>query len=1136
MYWPINAANILSPPYPLAGETITAMRPNRRGNMFVTLTKNGLGVWDVRPNVLQAAVVRTKESLDRWGENIDVFWSYDNRGIIILTSTSHLLVYQLVSTGQAVFTHPMPASFPPGVGAGEGDLLTGWTLKPLGAGFVMGGITTLLAQPHALMFGLRHPPSVLTVPWPIPTEYLTPAGSTFPPNPLDGTATGQEDIEQWEVSQGSDWISSSEGGSIPVHLSISRTQGLPTLHALRTADGRVYAMYRDQQLAKLNLSPSNPSTPNSRPSPSLLPPHQAPQSAYFPTHGQSSAPRYTGHLLHPLVKQSTEGLVDATEKLDLASDLDSRQTEARDAAVEVTVNGRFGLVAIGTNSGTVEIIAVPPYPASPRWSHTLDLKHSASLRTTPGQVQRMSWTTDGYALAVGYEHGWAVWSVGGRLGGWGMADSEESDVEKEGFMHGVKDLFWAPGNLELFALSSPTANNHQLYVIPFTKSATTSQHSPDNTRYAFLQMDDKVMVYRGADQPDMSVINPESAVWQNIKVPEAYIATNWPIRYASISSDGNLIAVAGRRGLTHYSNNSGRWKLFEDERQERDFVVRGGLLWFRHILIAGVDVDRSHQIRLYSRDADLADQHILFLQSMPAPILVMSLLDNSLLVYTADNTLYHFLIVASGQSVKLNACGSISFAGIVQVPSRVRALSWLVPRAQKELGDPADDLIVATIIFLVDGKLVLLRPRRAGNDEVRYDLQILADRIESYWTHLRGVGTLENSLWGFDGKGMRIWLDALTIEATQLDTAKDAYETVKESIYLALDFHPLSILMDKGIIIGVNHETSTRSLPFSLFKVSTGSHLFLPPFLRYHLSRRRVASALTFAANYSSLVYFAHSLEVLLHSVLEDEVESGVDLLPTVVNFLDHFPESLEVVVGCARKTEVDRWGVLFDVVGKPRGLFETCLREGMLKTAAGYLLVLQNLEELDNVKDTVRVLRLAMVAKEDKLCKEVLRFLQSIDDSGEAFRAALEDVGLSPSEAILSDDPEASEPSLVRHTPQPVANTSLTAASNTELPSSSLTSGPTSSAVSPTPPRTSSHTPLSLPSDFRADQRTPSPGSAQVEAIRNGQEGRVTSPFQLSSPRSWTSPPSPLTVETMPDQPTLPTPPAVPGTDNQLT
>jgi hypothetical protein len=31
-------------------------------------------------------------------------------------------------------------------------------------------------------------------------------------------------------------------------------------------------------------------------------------------------------------------------------------------------------------------------------------------------------------------------------------------------------------------------------------------------------MDDRVLVYRGADQPDMSVINPESDIWQYIKV------------------------------------------------------------------------------------------------------------------------------------------------------------------------------------------------------------------------------------------------------------------------------------------------------------------------------------------------------------------------------------------------------------------------------------------------------------------------------------------------------------------------------------------------------------------------------------------------------------------------------------------
>jgi hypothetical protein len=44
-------------------------------------------------------------------------------------------------------------------------------------------------------------------------------------------------------------------------------------------------------------------------------------------------------------------------------------------------------------------------------------------------------------------------------------------------------------------------------------------------RYAFLQLDDRVLVYRGADQPDMSVINPESDVWQHIKVRPTIFST-----------------------------------------------------------------------------------------------------------------------------------------------------------------------------------------------------------------------------------------------------------------------------------------------------------------------------------------------------------------------------------------------------------------------------------------------------------------------------------------------------------------------------------------------------------------------------------------------------------------------------------
>jgi hypothetical protein len=68
---------------------------------------------------------------------------------------------------------------------------------------------------------------------------------------------------------------------------------------------------------------------------------------------------------------------------------------------------------------------------------------------------------------------------------------------------------------------------------------------------------------------------------------------------------------------------------------------------------------------------------------------------------------------------------------------------------------------------------------------------------------------------------------------------------------------------------------------------------------------------------------------VLLHTVLESEDDAADDLsiLPAVIEFLDYFEASLEVVVGCARKTEMTRWTRLFDAVGSPRALFEVWIR-----------------------------------------------------------------------------------------------------------------------------------------------------------------------------------------------------------------
>ena len=47
-----------------------------------------------------------------------------------------------------------------------------------------------------------------------------------------------------------------------------------------------------------------------------------------------------------------------------------------------------------------------------------------------GRVCSMEWSSDGYALAVGWEHGWAVWSVGGRCLAWGFGVEYEVDEDR----------------------------------------------------------------------------------------------------------------------------------------------------------------------------------------------------------------------------------------------------------------------------------------------------------------------------------------------------------------------------------------------------------------------------------------------------------------------------------------------------------------------------------------------------------------------------------------------------------------------------------------------------------------------------------------------------------------------------------
>ncbi|KAI1476161.1 RIC1-domain-containing protein [Daldinia eschscholtzii] len=932
------------------GDPIIALKVSRTGHLFAVITATTMTIWQTKPTVIQAIVVRSEASIKSYGTNVALLLRPDSVIFVVQTSLGFLITYSLATDAESRVYKPHfsdhsniqrrrqshfggPGNNTPDqimLGPGEGAGVRDISLRFRRVIKVDAGIEHAIALDDELVVATKKPAAVQCIKW-------TPDSS--------GSQTSTELVSRMG------WLEKKVSIKEMTH---DRPMNLSTWV---TSDGKAYAVQR----ISASQAKNNPDF-----DPKKL---------------------FKGYCFHsPL--------------------------GGGDHAVKAVVNARFSLIAVGCTDGSIRVYSARDYAGNIPPSHVHRIPVSSE---SAGPLKTLSYSPDGYCLFAGYEEGWATWSVFGKSASHSFHHNPSiTSSNQERWLSGITEASWIGGACEILMIAR---QNESIWLLEMARSAVTGCYTPPNLFRTVLQSSSSVMVYRGYDLPDLTSISAEPFLWHNARIPANYLLNQWPIKCTVVSSDGRYVAVAGKRGLAHYSVNSGRWKTFANEAMENEFQVRGGMCWYQHILVAAVEANRSYELRLYSREAALESSTVMFTQQMPAPIVLITPSgEDSLLVYTYDNLLYHFVFAPVSGAVRPIQVGQIAFHGIVRSPARVRGLSWILPENQMIDGDPSQDVTFASVLFLVDGKLVLLQPSVNNEGQLKYDMRVISHNVEFYVSmrdqlsvNILGESSvnfsaeveensLRNSLWVFEGQELKVWPDVQEVlRATSIEPTKELPSTVS----MPIDFYPLSVLLGKGIVLGVEPElVQRRDISFSFFRFSIRTHLFLPEILRFYLVTNNAAAALKLARQYQNLEYFAHALEVLLHHVLDEEVDSApkpeAAILPRVLSLLSSFKQYLDIVVQCTRKTEVRSWRTLFAYLPPPQELFEESLQRGSLKTAGGYLLILHTFDELSAASEqSVRLFSRAIREEDWELCKELARFLAAMDESGETLREAMELVNI---------------------------------------------------------------------------------------------------------------------------------------------
>ena len=249
------------------------------------------------------------------------------------------------------------------------------------------------------------------------------------------------------------------------------------------------------------------------------------------------------------------------------------------------INHKYRLMAFGRENSHGVVFCIDESTGGLELSHRLALP-TRDYPGCPGPVTALRWTPDSTCLAMVWAAGgFSIWSTFGTMIfcnlGWDHGPRISDAVRKSPY--NIQDLDWS-------------AEGYQLWCVNGEQRQFTGKKDPDFCPF-----------------PDMSEEGPST-----------------PPDYSSHLGDSILVVP--------YNVTSNKWTLFGNQTQEKDFIVTGGMLWWRHFLVIGcfnISANRD-EVRLYARDTRLENTNSV-VEEVEGQVLLLNRLGDRLVVYTANS-------------------------------------------------------------------------------------------------------------------------------------------------------------------------------------------------------------------------------------------------------------------------------------------------------------------------------------------------------------------------------------------------------------------------------------------------------------------------------------------------------------------